>query len=665
MKLTRKDELKVGILSLILIAGIMILFFAFGSLDVGGGGGSEYVLNFRFLDGLREGASVRFSGGIVCGTVRSIQANDQFAAVRIWVNETIEVTDITIFTISTAGLIGEKYVNIKKPEDGGEVLADGTVVDRTNIQDPMNMDEALLKVNDIVADINVLSNSLSSFIAEEGGPEDLGKAVGNISNLIGTIDELLTGNKEVLNTSVKQLTYIMSNVNSITEKADNIMGTATELTQSLQGEEVVDLLRNVNVMVVSITDIVEDVGLVVADTRNSLSTFLVRVDDFVETTEIIISDIGPEVGTVLSNVDTTFQSVGDDIKDLVVSASSAIGSLQGEISVALSSLNQTAVSLSGRVGTTLDEFDFQVEGLVTDLRRTVRTVDSSITGVSKELIALTESSSVKIDETLTYIRDLTANIKASADVFSPEELEQILDSIKALTEEMENIATTSGDKIDEIFEKVDSIANDVSEIVADAKEGLSPTLEAIRSLSVTLESLSKMGEEKLSKLFDQLDKLSENLAFLTEDGKNRIKDMFDNIDSLIQNLDEISENIQPGMEKFFAESGSLNEIVNSVNEIIITIQDVIVNLGTDMSVTLENIDEATYDVSAFFEAAQQVEEVITLINTTIEEIAATEGDGSFNLSEVMNMLVQIRDIVETLRYIIDQLAPLLDDDGED
>jgi virulence factor Mce-like protein len=664
MKLTRKDELKVGILSIILISGIIILFLAFGSLDIGGGGGSEYVLNFSFLDGLREGASVRFSGGIVCGTVRKIQANDQFAAVTIWVNDTIEVTEYTQFTISTAGLIGEKYVTIKKPREGGKILPDGTIITRENIIDPMNMDEALLKVNDIVADLNVLSSSLSSFVSQDGGPENIGEAVNNIASLISTIDEVLTGNKEVLNTSVQQLTYIMNNVNNITEKADSIMGTAAELTESLSGEEVVDLLRNVNTMVVSITGIVEDVGLVVADTRNSLGAFLDKVDNFVDTTEVIISDIGPEVGTVLANVDTTFQSVGDDIKDLVVSASSAIGSLQGEISIALNSLNQTAVSLSSRVGTTLDEFDYQVEGLVTDLRRTVRTVDSSVTGVSKELIALTETSAVKIDETLTYIRDLTANIKASADVFSPEELEKILNSVKSLTEELENIATTSGDKIDEIFEKVDAIADDVSQIVTDAKEGLSPTLEAIKSLSVTLENLSKMGEEKLSNLFDQLDTLSENLAFLTEDGENRIKDMFNNIDSLIENLNEITEDIEPGLEKFFAESGSLNEIVSRVNEIIITVQDVIVNLGTDLSVTMENIDEATYDVSAFFEAAQQVEEVITLINTTIEEIAASEG-GEFNLSEVMNMLVQIRDIVETLRYIIDQLAPLLDDDDDD
>jgi ABC-type transporter Mla subunit MlaD len=163
MRLTRKDELKVGILAIILIVGVFAVILIFGNIDLGSKTGYEYILHFTFLDGLRAGASVRFSGGILCGNVLKVYPDNKYAAVRIWVEDTITISENSIFAISTAGLIGEKYIIIKQKKDGGERLANGTLIDRQNIVDPMNMDEALTKVNDIVIDINKISSSLSKY----------------------------------------------------------------------------------------------------------------------------------------------------------------------------------------------------------------------------------------------------------------------------------------------------------------------------------------------------------------------------------------------------------------------------------------------------------------------------------------------------------------------
>ncbi len=658
MRLTRKDELKVGILFILLIITVFVLLFVFGNIQIGAKEGKEYILNFSFLDGLKEGASVRFSGGILCGKVTDIYPNEKYAAVKIWVDNSIPVTEYSRFSISTTGLIGEKYIIIKQSKTGGEKLKDGTIIAQKNTINPMNMDEALLKVNNIVADLSIMSESIREYV-EGGGKEDIGEAINNVTSLVATLNSIMERNKENFDVTLSQLSEVMANVNHITEKADKVMDVVITMSESFTGEEFSELIHNVNFMVGSVTDLVESVTLVVDETKNSLAAFLVRIDDFVRTTQILISDIGPEISTVLTNVDSTFQGVGEEIKLLAEKANTAIGKLSGEMSVALSTLNDTAIKLSGRVGTTLDVFEEEAKGLITDLRRAVRTVDTSVTGITRELTALTSTSSDKIINTLDYIEKIAGGIKDSTDVFDAESLQHILDSITAVAEELKNITVDSGDRIEDIFDKVDKISNDVETIIADAKEGLSPTLKAIRNLSATLENLSQVGEEKLIVFFDTIEKLSENLDFLSEDGENRIKEMFENVDTLLVNLEEISTGIKPGLVDFLEEDGGLKDVVTKLNEIIVSVQDVVINVQTDLAATLGNIDDAAIDISSFFKLADEIEPLITTISETIESLSDISNEESLDLSGIMNMLVQVRDIVETLRYIVDELAPVL------
>ncbi|MFW5800221.1 MAG: MlaD family protein, partial [Spirochaetota bacterium] len=266
MTLTKKDELKVGILSLVLIIGVIVIFFLFGSVDFGSKEGNTYILRFQFLDGLTEGASVRFSGGIICGKVQKVYAGDKYAYVEIWVQNKIKITQNTQFAISTSGLIGEKYIMVTQGEVVGERLPDGSEINLSNIENPVNLDEALLKVKDIVNDVNLMSNTLAEFIEEEGG-QDVGALVADISSLVKSVNELMSNNQELLDSSVKDFNTIMKNINSITLKADKILESAQTLTDNFTGDEIITLVENVNVMVLSVNKVIKDVDIIVSDTR--------------------------------------------------------------------------------------------------------------------------------------------------------------------------------------------------------------------------------------------------------------------------------------------------------------------------------------------------------------------------------------------------------------
>lgn len=659
MKLTRKDELKVGILFILLIATVFVLLFIFGNIQIGEKKGKEYVLNFSFLDGLKEGASVRFSGGILCGKVIGIYPNEKYAAVRVWVDDSIPVTEHTRFSISTTGLIGEKYIIIKQNKAGGELLKAGTIISQQNTINPMNMDEALLKVNNIVADLSIMSEAIRGYV-ENGGEEDIGEAINNVTSLVATLNSIMEKNKENFDGTLSQLTEVMVNVNHITEKADKLMDTVIVMAENFSGEEFSELIHNVNSMVNSVTKLVESVTLVVDETKDSLAAFLVRIDDFVETTGILIKDIGPEIRSVLGNVDETFKGVGEDIQKLAKDANKAINKLSGEMSLALSTLNDTAVGLSTRVGSTLDIFDEEAQGLIADLRIAVRTVDTSTKGITRELETLISESTDHILDTLNKIDGIASGVKGSIDVFDAESLQKILDSITAVADELKRITKDSGGKIDEIFKDVDRISEKVELIIDEAHDALSPTLEAINDLSVVLQKLTDSGEEKMIAFFDTIESLSENLSFLSEGGENKIKEMFGDLEILMGNLKDITTDIKPGLVDFLEENGGLKDIVTKLTEIIVSIQDVVINVQTDLASTLGNIDDASIEIGDFFELIDdELKPLIESISSTIKSLSETGGEDGLDLSGIMNMLVQIRDIVETLRYIVDELAPVL------
>jgi len=121
-------EMAVGIF---LIIGFIC--FAYISVKLGGVqlfGNSTYTLNARFesISGLKEGATVEIAG-VRVGTVSgiSLDPEDYEAIIHLKINKGVKIQDDSIASIRTAGIIGDRYVNISPGgsdaflEPGGEI----------------------------------------------------------------------------------------------------------------------------------------------------------------------------------------------------------------------------------------------------------------------------------------------------------------------------------------------------------------------------------------------------------------------------------------------------------------------------------------------------------------------------------------------------------------
>lgn len=121
-------ELMVGVFVLIGLICVAYLTIKLGKMEWLGD--NHYLLsaNFDSVSGLRTGAGIELAG-VQIGQVSRISLDQETmqAVVELKIEKGIELSDDIIASVKTAGLIGDKYINII-PGGSEEMLKSGDVV---------------------------------------------------------------------------------------------------------------------------------------------------------------------------------------------------------------------------------------------------------------------------------------------------------------------------------------------------------------------------------------------------------------------------------------------------------------------------------------------------------------------------------------------------------
>lgn len=129
-------ELVVGVFVLIGLICVAYLTIKLGKMEWLGE--NHYLLNARFdsVSGLRAGAGIEMAG-VKIGQVDSISLDteDMQALVQLKIQNGIKLCDDVIVSVKTAGLIGDKYINIT-PGGSEEMLKPGdTIIETVSVLD--------------------------------------------------------------------------------------------------------------------------------------------------------------------------------------------------------------------------------------------------------------------------------------------------------------------------------------------------------------------------------------------------------------------------------------------------------------------------------------------------------------------------------------------------
>ncbi|MFH0926632.1 MAG: outer membrane lipid asymmetry maintenance protein MlaD [bacterium] len=136
-------ETMVGIF--IIVGLICVGYLAIKLGKMGWIGGDHYTLfaSFRSVTGLYDGASVVISG-VTMGKVESItlDKDNYFAVVKMKIKKEVSLTDDTIASVKTSGLIGDKYISLS-PGGSEHILKSGETIIET--ESPVDLEELISK----------------------------------------------------------------------------------------------------------------------------------------------------------------------------------------------------------------------------------------------------------------------------------------------------------------------------------------------------------------------------------------------------------------------------------------------------------------------------------------------------------------------------------------
>ncbi|MCF8085737.1 MAG: outer membrane lipid asymmetry maintenance protein MlaD [Desulfohalobiaceae bacterium] len=139
----RKIEILVGIFVLLCLVCVGYLTIQLGQFQLFSSDYTRYQARFSEVGGLVEGSAVRISG-VNVGQVKDIRLDQERYAVIVSfaVEDGIKLSDDTMVSINTRGLIGDKFLSVSPGGSGIYLQPGDTIIDT---QPPVNIQDLISK----------------------------------------------------------------------------------------------------------------------------------------------------------------------------------------------------------------------------------------------------------------------------------------------------------------------------------------------------------------------------------------------------------------------------------------------------------------------------------------------------------------------------------------
>lgn len=257
-------EAKVGAFT---VGGLMMLGAATAGLgDFHFGPNDDYTLyaGFKQVVGLSPQSDVRLSGVLV-GKVTKIANEGTGVTVTMDINSNVQIPKQSRISISSSGVMGEKFVNFQPKVDNGEYLKDGdylTGTDEAGMDQMFNgLTKVMDKVEELLQDVHAIigDDVFKKSVVEMS--ENMRQSSESIKNMMSVMERTTTGNEgafnnmiEQMNAAVEGMNRTMANVEHMTENIDKFAGdpqTAEELKRTLDNiaktsDNVANMAQNMN-----------------------------------------------------------------------------------------------------------------------------------------------------------------------------------------------------------------------------------------------------------------------------------------------------------------------------------------------------------------------------------------------------------------------------------
>ena len=195
MKIRMTNEAKTGMIVLVCVVALAALILKVGNFKLFQEG---YTIKSRlhFTAGVKKHAPVRLSG-VDVGEVKDIRilyGDETMIELVLWMQEGVKVRLDSIAYVTTLGLMGEKYIEIKAGTAGSDYAKEGDLIRGV---DPFRLEDLMDMATKVAGDI--------------------GKAAQDISHLSQRVDETVAGNRTKIDHIFENLEESSENIRDFTQ----------------------------------------------------------------------------------------------------------------------------------------------------------------------------------------------------------------------------------------------------------------------------------------------------------------------------------------------------------------------------------------------------------------------------------------------------------------
>ena len=279
------STIKVGLMTILAAALLVYMVFIIGDFSLGEKGYS-FVISFYSVNGLNKGSTVSMSG-VKIGKVEKIEIRDDQVYVYVFIREhDMHIRKMSTFTISTAGLMGEKFVEIMPTRDySSPYVAEGEVVAGT---DPTRMDELFEQGNVLIQKLQELTASAKDIIGDPELKENTRMIFRNARTASDKMNEMIAS--------------VRGRSDRIVESLDNILHKVdTEITQNRD---------EIRAMIANFRDFSERLSNIADDSRGDFKDIIANVRKTTERLDNMVEELNRN-NEMTDDLRATIESIRD------------------------------------------------------------------------------------------------------------------------------------------------------------------------------------------------------------------------------------------------------------------------------------------------------------------------------------------------------------------
>jgi len=237
------QDVKVGLFVLAGFATLLFMSFKMGDLPFSSKDGEySFIVNFNQVSGVAKSSKVRMQG-VEIGEVASISLDNYKVKVVVYTFQKIEIPIDSTATIQTAGLMGDRFINIQ-PGHSVAMIENGGLL--ANSIDPVSLDEIMAKLSSALDDVKKFTGGLGGLLGGDG-EGTLSSMMANIDGAASLFRQMLSENRTKISDGLSNVKKMSGNLNNvIVENRESFKATMSNLKNgSDKLDDIMASLKNV------------------------------------------------------------------------------------------------------------------------------------------------------------------------------------------------------------------------------------------------------------------------------------------------------------------------------------------------------------------------------------------------------------------------------------